>query len=33
LAGMAGWENRRVYGGLDRVGFREDSRKAVLVAW
>jgi SAM-dependent methyltransferase len=33
LARSAEWENRRVYGGLDKAGFREDSKKAVLVAW
>jgi len=33
LAESAGWENSRVYGGLDRCKFREDSKKVVLVAW
>jgi len=33
LAESAGWENSGVYGGLDRGAFREDSKKAVLVAW
>jgi SAM-dependent methyltransferase len=33
LAESAGWENSRVYGGLDRREFREDSKKSVLVAW
>jgi SAM-dependent methyltransferase len=33
LAGSAGWENHRVYGDLDKSDFREDSKKAVLVAW
>jgi cyclopropane fatty-acyl-phospholipid synthase-like methyltransferase len=33
LAGSAGWENHRVYGGLDESGFNEDSKKAVLEAW
>jgi len=33
LAESAGWENSRVYGGLDRGAFREDSKKAVLIAW
>ncbi len=33
LAESAGWENNRVYGGLDRGEFREDSKKAVLIAW
>ena len=32
LAESAGWENSRVYGGLDRGEFREGSKKAVLVA-
>jgi SAM-dependent methyltransferase len=33
LAGSAGWEDIHVYGGLDKREFREDSKKAVLVAW
>jgi len=33
LAVSAGWENHRVYGGLDESEFSEDSKKAVLVAW
>jgi SAM-dependent methyltransferase len=33
LAGSAGWMNHRVYGGLDKSGFNENSKKAVLVAW
>jgi hypothetical protein len=33
LAESAGWENSRVYGGLDKCEFREDSKKVVLVAW
>jgi len=33
LAGSAGWINHRVYGGLDKSGFNEKSKKAVLVAW
>lgn len=33
LAGSAGWEDIRVYGGLDKRGYRDDSKKAVLVAW
>jgi SAM-dependent methyltransferase len=33
LAESAGWGNSRVYGGLDRREFREDSKKVVLVAW
>jgi len=33
LAESAGWENSRIYGGLDRGKFREDSKKVVLVAW
>lgn len=33
LAGSTGWMNNRIYGGLDKSGFRMDSKKAVLVAW
>ncbi len=33
LAESAGWDNHRVYGGLDKAVFNEDSKKAVLVAW
>jgi len=33
LAESTGWENNRVYGGLDRGEFREHSKKAVLIAW
>ena len=33
LAASAGWENNEVYGGLDRSEFKEDSKKAVLIAW
>jgi len=33
LAESAGWENSRVYGGLDKGEFEEDSKKAVLIAW
>ena len=33
LAGSAGWINHRVYGGLDKSGFNENSKKAFLVAW
>jgi len=33
LAFSAGWENSRVYSGLDMAVYREDSKKAVLVAW
>jgi len=33
LAESAGWENNRVYGGLDKGEFEEDSKKAVLIAW
>jgi SAM-dependent methyltransferase len=33
LAESAGWENNRVYGGLDKHEFKEDSKKVVLMAW
>ena len=33
LAFSAGWENSRVYSGLDIAVYREDSKKAFLVAW
>jgi ubiquinone/menaquinone biosynthesis C-methylase UbiE len=33
LVCLAGWENSRVYSGLDMAVYREDSKKSVLVAW